>query len=51
MEVGAHSDARFQLDIYRIQTGAKGYLLKDAPRQASMDCIRRVHAIILMILV
>ena len=31
-------------DIYRaIQAGAKGYLLKDAPREALMDCIRRVH--------
>jgi len=29
-------------DIYRaIQAGAKGYLLKDAPREALMDCIRR----------
>jgi DNA-binding NarL/FixJ family response regulator len=34
-----------------IQAGAKGYLLKDAPREALMDCIRRVHAIVLMILV
>jgi DNA-binding NarL/FixJ family response regulator len=32
-------------DIYRaIQAGAKGYLLKDAPREALMDCIRRVYA-------
>jgi DNA-binding NarL/FixJ family response regulator len=32
-------------DIYRaIQAGAKGYLLKDVPRGALMDCIRRVHA-------
>src|SRR5258708_16730542 len=32
-------------DIYRaIQAGAKGYLLKDVPREALMDCIRRVHA-------
>src|SRR4030081_2217411 len=32
-------------DIYRaIQAGAKGYLLKDAPREALMDCIRRVHS-------
>jgi two-component system NarL family response regulator len=32
-------------DIYRaIQAGAKGYLLKDAPREALMDTIRRVHA-------
>ena len=32
-------------DIYRaIQAGAKGYLLKDVPREAVMDCIRRVHA-------
>ncbi len=31
-------------DIYRaIQAGAKGYLLKDAPREALMDSIRRVH--------
>lgn len=32
-------------DIFRaIQAGAKGYLLKDVPREALMDCIRRVHA-------
>jgi two-component system NarL family response regulator len=32
-------------DIYRaIQAGAKGYLLKDVPREALIDCIRRVHA-------
>jgi DNA-binding NarL/FixJ family response regulator len=32
-------------DIYRaIQAGAKGYLLKDVPREALLDCIRRVHA-------
>ncbi len=32
-------------DIYRaIQSGAKGYLLKDVPREALMDSIRRVHA-------
>jgi DNA-binding NarL/FixJ family response regulator len=32
-------------DIYRaIQGGAKGYLLKDVPRAALMDCIRRVYA-------
>jgi DNA-binding NarL/FixJ family response regulator len=32
-------------DIYRaIQAGAKGYLLKDVPRAALMDSIRRVHA-------
>ena len=32
-------------DIYRaIQAGAKGYLLKDVPREALMDCIRRIHA-------
>lgn len=32
-------------DIYRaIQAGAKGYLLKDVPREALMDTIRRVHA-------
>src|SRR5436305_9461453 len=31
-------------DIYRaIQAGAKGYLLKDVPREALMDSIRRVH--------
>src|SRR5436190_1431127 len=31
-------------DIFRaIQAGAKGYLLKDVPREALMDCIRRVH--------
>jgi GAF domain-containing protein/DNA-binding CsgD family transcriptional regulator len=28
----------------RRRTGAKGYLLKDVPREALMDCIRRVHA-------
>jgi two-component system NarL family response regulator len=32
-------------DIFRaIQAGAKGYLLKDVPREALMDCIRRVNA-------
>ncbi len=32
-------------NIYRaIQAGAKGYLLKDVPRGALMDSIRRVHA-------
>jgi two-component system, NarL family, response regulator len=32
-------------DIYRaIQAGAKGYLLKDVPRESLMDSIRRVHA-------
>jgi two-component system NarL family response regulator len=32
-------------DLYRaIQAGAKGYLLKDVPREALIDCIRRVHA-------
>ena len=32
-------------DIYRaIRAGAKGYLLKDAPREVLMDCIRRVNA-------
>ena len=32
-------------DIYRaIKTGAKGYLLKDAAREALMECIRKVHA-------
>lgn len=52
MEVGAPSDAHFQLDIYRaIPAGAKSYLIKDAPREALMDCIRRVHTIVLMILV
>ena len=31
-------------DIYRaIQAGAKGYLLKDVPREALLDCVRRVH--------
>ncbi len=31
-------------DIYRaIKAGAKGYLLKDAAREALMDCIRKVH--------
>jgi DNA-binding NarL/FixJ family response regulator len=27
-----------------IKAGAKGYLLKDAPREELFDCIRRVHA-------
>lgn len=27
-----------------ISAGAKGYLLKDAPREEMLDCIRRVHA-------
>jgi DNA-binding NarL/FixJ family response regulator len=32
-------------DIYRaIRAGAKGYLLKDVPREALLDCIRRAHA-------
>lgn len=32
-------------DIYRaIQAGAKGYLLKDLPRETLMDSIRRVYA-------
>src|SRR6266566_4399712 len=32
-------------DIYRaIHAGAKGYLLKDVPREALIDSIRRVHA-------
>ena len=32
-------------DIYRaIQAGAKGYLLKEVPREALTDSIRRVHA-------
>jgi DNA-binding NarL/FixJ family response regulator len=32
-------------DIYRaIKTGAKGYLLKDAAREALMECMRKVHA-------
>ena len=32
-------------DIYRaVRAGAKGYLLKDVPREALMDSIRRVHA-------
>ena len=31
-------------DIYRaIQAGAKGYLLKDVPCEALLDCVRRVH--------
>jgi two-component system NarL family response regulator len=50
---GADQDARIIVlttfdgdeDIYRaIQAGAKGYMLKDVPREALMDCIRRVHA-------
>ncbi len=32
-------------DISRaIKAGAKGYLLKDAPREELLDCIRKVHA-------
>jgi len=32
-------------DIYRANTSrAKGYLLKDVPREALMESIRRVHA-------
>jgi len=32
-------------DIYRaIKAGAQGYLLKDAPREELLDCIRRVSA-------
>src|SRR5882672_6954552 len=32
-------------DIYRgISAGAKAYLLKDAPRDDILDCIRKVHA-------
>ena len=32
-------------DIFRaMQAGARGYLLKDAHREALLDCIRRVHA-------
>ena len=31
-------------DARAIQAGAKGYLLKDVPREALMDSIRRVHA-------
>jgi two-component system NarL family response regulator len=32
-------------DIYRgIRAGAKAYLLKDAPRDEILNCIRRVHA-------
>src|SRR5260370_2434917 len=32
-------------DIYRaIQAGAKGYLLKDVPREALMESLRRVYA-------
>lgn len=31
-------------DIYRaLRAGAKGYLLKDAPREQLLECIRRVH--------
>ena len=31
-------------DIYQaVQAGAKGYLLKDVPREALMDSIRRVY--------
>jgi DNA-binding NarL/FixJ family response regulator len=31
-------------DIYRaLRAGAKGYLLKDAPREDLLECIRRVH--------
>ena len=31
-------------DIYSaIQAGAKGYLLKDVPCEALLDCVRRVH--------
>src|SRR6266576_2368432 len=31
-------------EIYRaIKAGAKGYLLKDAPREELLDCIRRVN--------
>ncbi len=32
-------------DIYRgMRAGAKAYLLKDAPREQLLDCIRAVHA-------
>ena len=32
-------------DIYKaVRAGARGYLLKDAPRETLLDCIRRVHA-------
>ena len=32
-------------DIYKaIRAGAKAYLLKDAPRETLLDCIRKVHA-------
>ena len=32
-------------DIYRgLRAGAKGYLLKDAPREELMECVRAVHA-------
>jgi len=53
-EIRAHDDkARIVVlttfdgdeDIYRaIKAGAKGYLLKDVPREALMESIRRVHA-------
>jgi DNA-binding NarL/FixJ family response regulator len=34
-----------QEDIYRgIRAGAKGYLLKDTPREEILNCIRKVHA-------
>jgi len=33
------------IDISKaIKAGAKGYLLKDAPREELLECIRRVHA-------
>lgn len=32
-------------DVFRAtQAGVNGYLLKDAPREALLECIRRVHA-------
>jgi len=37
-------DEKARIIVLTIQAGAKGYLLKDTPREALMDCIRRVHA-------
>jgi len=32
-------------DVYRaVKAGARGYLLKDAPREALLACVREVHA-------
>ena len=50
---GAHPGARIIIlttyggdeDIFRsLKAGAKGYLLKDAPRQQILEAIRTVHA-------